>query len=231
MNTAADVPNHLGFILDGNRRWARAHGLPTLEGHRKGYDNLWPLLDAALAKGITYLSAYAFSTENWKRSQEEVRYLMNLILLIVTRDLKKLQERNMKLLWIGSKQGMGKKVQAALEKAEQATAGNTRGLLGLCINHGGRREIAEAAQRLVRDGLRPEEITEATFAEYIDHPELPPLDLVIRTSGEYRLSNFMLWRAAYAELIFVDKCWPDYTPADLDEALEEYARRHRRHGS
>ena len=136
----------------------------------------------------------------------------------------------MRLLWIGSKVGMSPKVRKALEDAEAKTANNTRGMLGLCINHGGQREIAEAAQRLIRDGVPAEEVNEAKFAEYIDHPELPPLDLVIRTSGEIRISNFMLWRAAYAELIFVDKYWPAYTEQDLDEALEEFANRQRRHG-
>lgn len=225
------VPHHLGFILDGNRRWAKENGLPTLEGHRKGYDNLWPLMDAALERGITNISAYVFSTENWKRSQEEVGYLMNLILLIATRDIKRLQKRNMRLLWIGSKAGMDTKVRQALESAEEATIHNTGGMLGLCVNHGGQREIAEAVQRLIQDGVHADEVNEAKLASYIDHPELPPLDLIIRTSGEQRLSNFMLWRAAYAELIFVGKYWPAFTVADLDEALNEFARRQRRLGS
>lgn len=225
------VPRHLGLILDGNRRWARAQGLPTLEGHRRGYDNLFDIMDAAIEKGIPYLSAYAFSTENWKRDQREVGYLMDLILLIVTRDLSKLHDRNARLLWLGSREHLKPNVLRALKHAEEDTKDNTGIVLGLCINHGGQREIAEAIRRLVSDGVSADEIDEQKIAEYVDHPELPPLDLIIRTSGEQRLSNFMLWRAAYSELMFTDTHWPAFAPAELGSLLEVYAQRQRRFGS
>lgn len=224
------MPTHLGLILDGNRRWARSQGLPTLEGHRRGYDNLHTILDAALDRGIKVVSAYVFSTENWSRTKEEVKYLMDLIVLMLKKDVREMHERGVRIVWLGSKQQVGKRVLKAIEDAEELTKHNTKATFAMCFNHGGQREIAEAVQRLVRDGVPSEDINEQKITEYIDHPELPPLDLIVRTSGEQRLSNFMLWRAAYAELIFVPKHWPEFSVDDLDMALDEFVSRSRRHG-
>jgi undecaprenyl diphosphate synthase len=227
---ANDIPRHLGLILDGNRRWARQHDLPLMEGHRRGYDTLQTILEAALDRGVEYVSAYVFSTENWGRTSAEVKYLMNLILNVVTKDLKELHERGIRIVWLGSKQQVSKKVRETIEKAEELTAENTRGTLGLCFNHGGHREIAEAVQRIVASGVAAEDVNEELIAENIDHPEVPAIDLVIRTSGEQRTSNFMLWRAAYSELLFTDTLWPDFTVEELDALLTEYASRKRRFG-
>ncbi|HWT55998.1 MAG TPA: polyprenyl diphosphate synthase [Candidatus Microsaccharimonas sp.] len=230
MSTDAHIPTHVGLILDGNRRWARQHDLPLMEGHRRGYDNLRTILEEALDMGVEYVSAYVFSTENWTRTKLEVNYLMKLIMNMLTRDLRELHERGIRIVWLGSKQQVGKKVQRAIEDAEALTAENTRGTFGLCFNHGGHREIAEAVQRMVADGIAVDEMSEAKIAEYIDYPDVPPIDLVIRTSGEERLSNFMLWRAAYSELAFTDTLWPDFNIDEFKEILAEYAERGRRFG-
>ncbi|MGH7241493.1 MAG: polyprenyl diphosphate synthase [Candidatus Saccharimonadales bacterium] len=230
MSTETVIPKHVGLILDGNRRWARQHDLPLVEGHRRGYDNLHTILEAALDMGVEYVSAYVFSTENWSRSKLEVNYLMKLIINMLTRDLAELHERGIRVVWLGSKQQVSKKVRQAIEDAEALTAANTRGTFGLCFNHGGHREIAEAVQRLVADGVIVDDITEAKIAEYIDYPDVPPMDLVIRTSGEQRLSNFMLWRGAYSELAFTDTLWPDFSVEEFKTILDEYADRGRRFG-
>ena len=224
------VPRHIGLILDGNRRWARANGLPILQGHRKGYENLKTIVEAAHERGVTYVSAFVFSTENWNRSTEEVDYLMKLLMWVVTDELKEMHNKGVKVLWLGSKQNMLPDLIKKIEAAEELTKDNMTGTLALCLNHGGHREIAEAVERMVRSGVTADEITEELIAQHIDSPELPPIDLVIRTSGEQRLSNFMLWRAAYSELIFRNEQWPDFTVDSLDECLVEYSKRQRRFG-
>ncbi len=224
------VPQHVGLILDGNRRWARARGLPTLEGHKKGYENLKMILEAAHERDVKYVSAFVFSTENWERSQEEVDYLMNLLKWVVKNEIKEMHKKGVRVLWMGSRKGMAPQLIKDIEAAENLTKDNTDGTLALCLNHGGHREIAEAVQRIVAAGIQSEEIDEKLIGTYIDYPDLPPIDLIIRTSGEQRLSNFMLWRAAYSELMFRPEPWPDFTVAALDECLLEYSKRQRRFG-
>ncbi len=224
------MPAHIGFILDGNRRWAKAHGLPTLEGHRKGYENLKTILLHALDRGVKYASMFVFSTENWNRSKREVSYLMKLLGWVLTDELHELQSRNIRIVWVGSRRQMNPSLIRVIEHAEELTKDNQAGTLVLCLNHGGHREIAEAMQRLVADGIAAEDIDEAMIARYLDYPEIPPIDLIIRTSGEQRLSNFMLWRAAYSELIFRDEYWPDFSTRAFDECLLEYSKRQRRFG-
>lgn len=224
------LPKHLGLILDGNRRWARARGMPVVEGHRQGYEVLRNILDSCLERGIPYVSAFVFSTENWSRTSVEVKFLMNLVLTMVTRDLEEFDAKGVRIVWLGSKDGVGAKVRKAIEHAETVTAGNTQATFGLGFNHGGHREIAEAVQRLVRSGMSADDIDEAAIAGQLDYPDVPPIDLLIRTSGEQRLSNFMLWRAAYAELAFTDTYWPDFTNEELGKILDEYAQRGRRFG-
>lgn len=221
------IPTHVGLILDGNRRWARSRGFPTLEGHRTGYDNLKDIAKLAADRNIKYLSAFIFSTENWNRTKEEVKYLMNLAYTLLTRDVKELNKENIRVLWLGSRDRVSMKLQKAIDKAVESTKNNTRGTLCLCFNYGGQQEIVDAAKKLAQDGL---EITQANFQQSLYEPGVPDIDLLIRTSGEHRTSGYMLWRAAYAELYFTDKYWPDFKEADLDVALNDYANRQRRFG-
>lgn len=227
---SADVPQHIGLILDGNRRWARERNLPTLQGHNKGYDNLRTILDAAIDRGVQYVSAFIFSTENWSRTEEEVGYLMDLALRMVVRDIKEIHKKNIRVVWIGSEDRVSDKLKKAIRDAEELTKDNTAGTLGLCFNYGGQREIIEGVRRLIADGIQPADLTEKVLSGYLYHPEVPPIDLLIRTSGEQRISNFMLWRAAYSELYFSDKYWPDFSVSDLDAAFTEYNQRGRRFG-
>jgi undecaprenyl diphosphate synthase len=229
--TKTATPIHLGIILDGNRRWAKANGIPQLEGHRKGYENLKTIGTAALDRGIKYVSAYVFSTENWKRSQVEVKYLMRLLVWILKNEVDELNKKGVRVRIIGSKSGLDKKVVKACHDAEEITKHNTKGTLALCFNYGGYQEITDAVKNIVADGLKPEDITSETISRHLYASDIPPVDFIIRTSGEQRLSNFMLWRAAYSELYFVDKHWPAFTVEDLDEALKEYANRQRRFGA
>lgn len=227
---ASEVPVHVGFILDGNRRWAKAQGLPQLEGHRRGYDNLHRIVIHAADRSVKYISAYIFSTENWNRSQEEVDYLMDLVIWVVSKELQKYMKQDIRIVFLGSRARLSPKVLRALDNAERKTQYNGRAVLALCFNYGGHQELAEGVARLVGDGVTSAEVTPERLAEYLYHPEVPPVDLLIRTSGEQRLSGFMLWRVSYAELYFVSQPWPTFTPADLDTALSDYAGRQRRFG-
>lgn len=224
------IPRHVGLILDGNRRWARAHGLPTLEGHRRGYDNLKTITKAAINSGVSYVSAYIFSMENWQRSAKEVKYLMDLALRMISKDLAELNKEKIRVVWLGREEKLSPRLLKALKFAEESTRENTRGTLALCFNYGGQDEIVDAAKRLVAKGLTTDEITKDTFENALYAPEIPPIDLLIRTSGELRLSGFMLYRAAYAELLFAEKYWPDFSEKDLEKALTEYSHRERRKG-
>lgn len=224
------VPKHLGLILDGNRRWARDQGLPTLEGHRKGYDNLKKITKAAFAKGVEYVSAYIFSTENWSRTKEEVDYLMNLAMRIATKDAKELMKENIRIVVLGIEDKVPPKLIEAWRQVEEDSKNNTGGTLALCFNYGGIREITDAVKKIVHSGMGAEAITEETIAENLYHPEIPPVDFMVRTSGEQRTSNFMLWRLAYAELYFAQPHWPAFDEGELDKAFEEYSRRNRRFG-
>jgi len=224
------VPVHLGLILDGNRRWAKARGLPTLLGHKKGYTKLRSISEAAFDRGVKYVSAFIFSTENWSRAQEEVDYLMDLALKIFAKDLRSIHKKGIRVLWFGVKDKLSEKHLKAIEETEQLTKNNTHGTLCICFNYGGRREIADALTKLIEQNTKAGDVTEQLIEENLYHPEVPPVDLLVRTSSEQRVSNFMLWRMAYAELLFVDKHWPAFTEKDLDMVLAEYASRQRRFG-
>lgn len=224
------VPTHIGFIVDGNRRWAKEHGLPAYEGHLAGYNAMQDILIEALDQGVTYASAYIFSTENWKRSQDEVGRLMNLIIKILTADLHILQEKNVRLRVIGSRDGVSDKVLKAIDNAEMATKDNTSGTLALCFNYGGHAELTDAVKQIVASGVSADEVTPELIQQHLYAPDIPPCDLIVRTSGEQRLSNFMLWRSAYSELLFLEKNWPDMTKQDVTDILTEYKRRSRRFG-
>ena len=226
----AGIPNHIGYIVDGNRRWAGKHGLPVYEGHLAGYNAIQEVAKATFDAGVNYISAYIFSTENWKRSEEEVGRLMGLVLKLLTSDLKQLEENDIRLKVLGSRKGVSEKILQAIDEAEARTTNNRRGTLALCFNYGGQIEITEAVKKIVQSGLAAEAITPEIITQNIYIPEIPPVDLIVRTSGEQRLSNFMLWRAAYSELLFLEKLWPDMTKDDVTAILEEYSQRDRRIG-
>lgn len=227
--THTAVPNHLGIILDGNRRWAKEKGLKTLEGHQKGAEVLREIVYAAFDRGVNFVSAFGFSTENWQRTQEEVSYLMGLAVKVTERYLDEFHQKGIKVLILGSREGLDKKVLKALDKTVAKTAENTKGTVALCFNYGGKAEIIDAIKAVPQDQIAT--LTPDTFEQYLYASEVPAIDLLVRTSGEQRTSGFMLWRAAYAELLFVNKYWPDFTVNDLDEVLSEYKKRNRRFGS
>jgi undecaprenyl diphosphate synthase len=224
------VPRHVGYIVDGNRRWAKKHGLPTYEGHLAGYNTIIEVVMATFDAGVEVVSAYTFSTENWKRSEQEVSKLMGLVLRLLTSDIHILQENNIRLRVLGSKDRLSKGILKAISEAEEKTKDNTRGTLAVCFNYGGQLEIAEACKKIIQEGVSAEEVTPELLSEHMYAPDLPPLDIIVRTSGENRTSNFMLWRSAYSEFLFLEKLWPDMTKDDVTAILEEYLRRGRRFG-
>jgi undecaprenyl diphosphate synthase len=218
---------HLGVICDGNRRWAKEKGLPTFKGHEKGLSVIEEVVDAADNAGIPFISFYVFSTENWNRTAEEVGYLMKLIEVKVMGLAKKMKAKNGKMVILGSKKKVDPKLVTMLEKAEKLTEDCTGITVGICFNYGGELEIAEAATIANEvDG----EITPETIRKHLYHPEIPDVDMVVRTSGEERISGFMLWRASYAEFFFMKKYFPDVVPEDMDFIIKEYENRHRRFG-
>ncbi|HSE61774.1 MAG TPA: polyprenyl diphosphate synthase [Candidatus Saccharimonadales bacterium] len=221
------IPTHIGFIVDGNRRWAKGHGLPTYEGHLAGHNVLKEILPVLVDRGVKFITFYVFSTENWKRSQDEVGRLMNLAVQVLKDDLKIIANHQARVRVLGTREGLSDKVREAIEEAEEKTKHFKRSTVAFCFNYGGQVEIAQAAQQCANEGV---EITPQTIRERLYAPDIPDIDLLVRTSGEQRLSNFMLWRAAYSEFLFMDKNWPDITPADIDTIINEYAKRQRRFG-
>ncbi|MAU34069.1 di-trans,poly-cis-decaprenylcistransferase [Candidatus Saccharibacteria bacterium] len=224
------VPRHVGYIVDGNRRWAKKHGLPTYEGHLAGYNALKDVAFATLDAGVEYMSIYIFSTENWNRSQEEIGNLMKLVLRLFTTDAKIFDDYNIRLKVLGEREGLDPKIVKAILQLEEKTKHNTAGTLAICLNYGGQREIVDAVKKIVQSGAKAEEIDANLIAENLYGAEVPPVDVIVRTSGEKRLSNFMLWRAAYSEFIFLNKQFPEMTKEDVTAIIEEYSRRHRRFG-
>lgn len=224
------VPRHIGYILDGNRRWAKAQGLPTYDGHAAGYSALQEVVEASFEAGVEYVSAYVFSTENWKRSQDEVGYLMKLMLRIARSDIDELLKNNIKVVILGSRAGVDKKILAAIDDIEARSVNNTAGTVALCFNYGGQLEIADAFKKMLEKGVSVDDITPELVADNLYRPDIPPVDLVVRTGGEQRLSNFMLWRVAYSEFMFIKKYWPDMTKEDVASILKEYSERNRRFG-
>jgi undecaprenyl diphosphate synthase len=224
------VPKHVGYILDGNRRWARQHSLPEYDGHLAGYNALREVVEGSIEQGIKYVSIYAFSTENWQRDKKEVSNLMRLTLHAINTDLKRFIKNGIRVRVLGHREGLSDKLIAAIEKAEDATKLLQKGTVLACFNYGGQREIVDAARKCVEAGLSAEEITEEAIADRLYAPDAPPVDMIVRTSGEQRLSNFMLWRASYSELYFLKKYWPDMTKQDVTDIIGEYNRRQRRFG-
>ncbi|BBZ32893.1 decaprenyl diphosphate synthase [Mycolicibacterium confluentis] len=231
---ADQLPNHVAVVMDGNGRWAKQRGLARTEGHKMGEAVLIDITCGAIELGIKHLSVYAFSTENWKRSAEEVRFLMGFNREVVRRRRESLDIMGVNMRWVGSRPRMWRSVIKEFDIAEEMTIGNDVITVNYCVNYGGRTEIAEATKEIARkvaEGkLNPERITEETVARNLHRPDIPDVDLFIRTSGEQRASNFMLWQSAYAEFVFQDKLWPDYDRRDLWAACEEYVSRNRRFG-
>jgi undecaprenyl diphosphate synthase len=225
------IPVHVGYILDGNRRWAKSHSVPEYDGHLAGYNALREVVEGTFEQGVQFVTVYAFSSENWKRDKEEVSNLMKLAMHAITSDLKRFIKNGIRVRCLGQREGLSAKLLAAIDKAEEATKLLTKGTALVCFNYGGQREIADAARRCVEDGLLPEEVTEEAIAQRLYAPDVPPIDIIVRTSGEQRLSNFMLWRASYSELLFLQKYWPDMTKQDVADIIKEYSRRQRRFGS
>lgn len=229
------VPQHVAIVMDGNGRWAKERGLPRTEGHKAGEAALFDVVEGAIEIGVKAVSAYAFSTENWKRSPDEVKFLMGFNRDVIRRRRDEMHELGVRVRWAGRRPRLWRSVIRELEEAEQLTKDNTVCTLTMCVNYGGRAEIADAAAALARDvkagRLNPEKVTEATFARYLDEPWMPDVDLFWRTSGEQRTSNFLPWQSAYAELVFSDIAWPDVDRRALWAAVEEYATRQRRYGS
>ena len=224
------IPRHIGYIVDGNRRWAKERGLPTIKGHAAGYKVLHKIVQASFDAGVDYVSAYIFSTENWKRGEEEVGKLMNMVIKAAVDDLHIFQENNIKVVILGSRDQLSPKVLKSIGNVEIKTANNTGGTLAVCFNYGGQQEIADACKKIVQSGVVADQITPELITKNLYVPAVPPIDLVVRTSGEQRLSNFMLWRSAYSEFLFLEKLWPDMTKDDVTTILEEYSRRGRRFG-
>ena len=232
--TVPDVPQHVAIIMDGNGRWAAARGLPRVEGHRRGVEALRKTVRAAGDMGIRCLTIFSFSSENWQRPASEVRDLMGLLRLFIRKDLAELHGNGVRVRVIGERDSLDPDIRRLLEEAEELTRANTNLLLVVAFNYGARDEIARAVQRIaagVASGaVKPGAITEEMIGQHLDAPDIADPDLIIRTSGEQRLSNFLLWQAAYSELVFTPVYWPDFDRAALESAIEEYRRRERRFG-
>lgn len=230
----SNIPKHIGVIMDGNGRWAKRRGLPRSAGHKRGADILENICDCCNALGVRVLTVYAFSTENWSRPQKEIDALMDLLYDYLMQVEEKFRGRDMKLKISGDISPLSDKIKKAIAHAEDVTSSGKRMILNIALNYGGRDEIVRAAKKIADEAangsLKASDLTEQSFAGYLDTAGLPEVDLIIRPSGEKRLSNFMLWQAAYAEFWYSDICWPDFTEADMKQAILDYQNRDRRFG-
>jgi undecaprenyl diphosphate synthase len=228
------IPGHVAIVMDGNGRWAKERGLPRTEGHKIGESVVLDVVKGCLELGVRNLSLYAFSTENWKRSPDEVRFLMAFNRDVIDRRTDELDALGVRIRWTGREPRLWKSVVTKLQAAEERTRDNRAMTLYMCVNYGGRAEIADAAARLAADAaagrLDPAKVTEKTFARYLYHPDMPDVDLFLRPSGEQRTSNYLLWQSAYAEMVYQDILWPDFDRRNLWDACVEYASRDRRFG-
>ncbi|GEA89261.1 isoprenyl transferase [Cellulomonas cellasea] len=228
------VPKHVAVVMDGNGRWANARGLPRTAGHAAGEASLLDVVAGAIEIGVKHVSAYAFSTENWSRSPEEVRFLMGFNRDVLRRRRDLMNSWGVRVRWAGRRPRLWRSVIKELEIAEELTRGNDTVTLTMCVNYGGRAEVADAAKAIAHEvaagRIKPDKVDEKMIARFLDEPDLPDVDLFVRSSGEQRTSNFMIWQAAYAELVFLDEPWPDVDRRHLWRAVETYARRDRRYG-
>ena len=228
--TLTRIPTHIAIIMDGNGRWAKARGLPRLAGHRAGTENLRRILNACVEFNVKILTIWAFSTENWRRPQEEVRGLMDILEQVIDRELNELHKNGVRLRHIGRLEGISPHLQTKVRHAIELTRDNARLTLNVAFNYGGKAEILDAVKHIIADGIRPDDVDENLFARYLYTTSLPDPDMIIRTGNESRISNFMLWQGAYSEYYFTPVLWPDFDKDELHKALEDYARRERRFG-
>ena len=228
--TFEKVPRHVAIIMDGNGRWARGRGLPRAAGHRQGTENLRRTLRTAVDFGIEILTIYAFSTENWSRPRREVQLLMRILEMVIDRELAELNQNGVQIRHIGELDGIDERLQKKVLHACEVTKDNTRLILNVAFNYGGRDEIAHAVQQIIRDGYPAESITEELISQYLYTSGLPDPDLIIRTSGEFRLSNFLIWQGAYSEYYSTPTYWPAFDRNEFQKAIEEFGRRRRRYG-
>lgn len=228
------IPKHVSIIMDGNGRWATKRGLKRSEGHLEGSKTLEKIALYAIKKGVKVLSVYAFSTDNFKRSEEEVNYLMNLFILMFTKKMKKIKKNNIKVIFSGRSEGLRSDVLEAMDKITNDTSNNENGILNICINYGGQEEIVDGIKRIVKDvnnnKISIDDIDKAFFSKYL-YQDLPPIDLLIRTSGEYRVSNYMIYQMAYSEFYFTDVLFPDFDEKEFDKAIDSFNHRDRRFGA
>lgn len=225
-----DVPRHIAIIMDGNGRWAKRRLMPRVAGHRKGVEALRGVIRACAERGVSHLTVFAFSSENWRRPQEEVTLLMELFMRALENEVARLHENGIRFRVIGDLTGFSERIQALIRDAEALTRDNTRLTFTVAANYGGRWDIVQAMKKLMAAGVSPDEVDEAALAQKLSIADMPEPDLFIRTGGEQRISNFLLWQLAYTELYFTDALWPDFDPAALDEAIASYRTRERRFG-
>jgi len=230
VNKTSPLPNHVAIIMDGNGRWAKQRGLPRLAGHEAGTNNVRRVVDRFNNYEVKYLTLYAFSTENWRRPDEEVNGLIHIFARMIDRETKALHEKGVRLFHLGKADSLSEELQTKVNKAIELTKNNTGITLSIAFDYGGRAEILDAVRRIVRDGIRPEDITESLFSSYLYTPNVPEPDLIIRTAGEMRLSNFLIWQSAYSEYYSTPTLWPDFKDEEVDKALIAYSRRERRFG-
>ena len=230
-NVGQPVPRHVAIIMDGNGRWATQRGLPRLEGHRAGVDNIHAVLDALVAHGIEYVTIYAFSTENWNRPHEEVEGLMSILQEAIYRETAALHQKGVRIVHLGRKDRLSAELQQSVAYAQDLTRKNRSITLSVAFDYGGRAEILEAVRHILRDGVPSEELTEDLFADYLYTAGLPDPDLIVRTGGEIRVSNFLLWQSAYSEYYSTSTPWPDLGEADIAAAIEAFRMRQRRFGA
>jgi undecaprenyl diphosphate synthase len=225
------LPKHIAIIMDGNGRWAKSRGLPRTAGHKKGADALRNVMNACRDAGVQYLTIYAFSSENWKRPTDEVGDLMQLLRLYLERELRELHENGVRLRFIGDLSQLDPGICDQIKSAKEMTSRNTAFNFTVALSYGSRQEIVRAVRSLVEKGIKPQDITEETLSAVLDTADLPEPDLLIRTGGEQRLSNFLLWQSAYTEFYFTDVLWPDFDKKHFTDAVEDYAKRERRYGN
>jgi len=225
-----NIPAHVGIIMDGNRRWARERNLPTLEGHLRGYEKMRQVPEWFFSRGVKILSVWAFSTENWQRSRTEVNYLMKLIKKALDEEIEEIHKKGYKILISGRIDELPGDLPESCAEVMAKTKNNKNGILNICLNYGGQAEIVDAIKKMVKNKISLEQIHEGMVRKYLYHGELSDFDIIVRTSGEQRLSGFQLWQGVYSEIMFMKKYWPDFEESDVDLILEEYAGRQRRFG-
>jgi undecaprenyl diphosphate synthase len=227
---SASVPRHVAIIMDGNGRWATSRGLPRLEGHRTGLEKAGDAVLGFAAAGVSYITLFSFSTENWKRPKEEVAGILRLLAEALERTVKDLNEQNIAIRHLGRLDRLAPPLRHRVKEVVEKTKGNTGAVASFAFDYGGRAEILRASRKLMKSGLKPDELDEEIFSKYLYTAGIPDVDLLVRTGGEMRLSNFLLWQSSYAELYFTETLWPDFCGEDIQKALAEYARRQRRFG-